>query len=94
MILKAFTIYDNKALNYHSPFYAPADGAALRSFQEVCNDPNTSIGRHPGDYSLWCCGTFDDSNGHFEALIPLQHVVDALVLVKVQPPLPFPAAAQ
>jgi len=88
MILRAYSIYDNKALIYNPPYFAGTDGAALRSFQEVANDMNTSIGRHPGDYSLWYVGDFDDLHG---VLIPVRaaHVADAVSLIQVQPPLGF-----
>lgn len=89
MLLRGYTIYDCKALQYHSPWFAASDGAAVRSFQDLVNDHNTSIARHPGDYSLWFCGTYDDNKGQFHAQVPLTHVIDAAALVAVQAPLPF-----
>lgn len=81
MILRAYTIYDSKSLQYHSPWFAVSDGAACRNFQDLANDLNTMVGRHPRDYSLWLCGTYDDNNGHFLPHIPLLHIVDASALV-------------
>lgn len=89
MQLRGYTIYDNKALQYHSPWFAASDGAAVRSFSDLVNDHNTTIGRHPGDYSLWFCGTYDDNKGHFAAQVPLVHVIDATALVAVQASLPL-----
>lgn len=84
MILRAYTIFDCKALQYHSPWFAVSDGQACRSFQDLANDLNTVIGRHPKDYTLWLCGTYDDSNGQFLPISPLQHIVDAIALVADQ----------
>lgn len=92
MILNAYSIYDRKALQYHPPFFASADGAAVRSMLDLVNDSNTNIGRHPGDYVLFRVGDWDDEHGKFSPHTVLVHVCDALSLVRVQPPL-FSAAA-
>lgn len=89
MLLNSYSIYDNKALVYAAPFFAINDGHAVRSFSDLANDLNTTVGRHPGDFSLYCIGSFSDSNGSLEVLVPLRHVVDAMGLVAQQPRLPF-----
>lgn len=89
MKLNAYTVFDTKALQYHPPFFASTDGAAVRSLQDLANDPNTTVGRHPSDYVLYCAGTYDDSRGLLEPETPLRHVMDAVALVALQPPL-FP----
>jgi len=89
MKLRAYSIYDCKALQYHPPFFAATDGAALRSFSELSNDVNTTVGRHPVDYTLWCVGEYDDNTGQFHPILPLAHVADASALVKVQQPFNF-----
>lgn len=85
MLLRGYTIYDNKALQYHSPWFAASDGAAIRAFQDLVNDHNTTLSRHPGDYSLWWMGTYDDNKGHFHSQVPLVHVIDATALVHIAP---------
>lgn len=85
MMLNAYTIYDRKALQYHAPFFAVADGAAVRNLQDLANDPNTTIGRHPGDFVLYRCGGYDDASGQLLPVSALQHIADALALVKQQP---------
>lgn len=82
MITNAYTIYDRKALHHHTPFFAVADGAAVRSLMDLVNDPNTTIGRHPGDYVLYRVGSFDDSAGFLLPTNPIEHVTDALSLVR------------
>lgn len=63
MILKAYAIYDIKGDVYLTPFFFAADGQAIRAFQDLANDSNTVVGRHPGDYKLCRLGKFDDSTG-------------------------------
>lgn len=81
MIIVAYSLYDNKALTYHQPFYAPTDGAAIRALRELVEDTNTQMGRHPGDFVLYCVGEWDDQFGRFEPHSPLRHVIDATALV-------------
>lgn len=87
MLLNAYSIYDRKGLNYHAPFFAATDGLAVRSFSDLANDANTTVGRHPADYVLFCVGTFSDTNGSLEPTSPLRHVMDANALLQIQPSL-------
>lgn len=89
MILNAYSVFDRKALQYHPPFFASTDGAASRSFMDLANDANTTIGRHPADYVLFRIGTYDDQKGEMIPISPLMHVVDAVALVSPAPALPF-----
>lgn len=99
MLLNAYSVYDRKAGHYHAPFFAVSDGAAVRSFRDLANDPQTTVGRHPGDYVLYRCGQFDDASGLLLHLSAVEHVTDALPLVddvgprsaRAQSILPFPA---
>lgn len=63
MIYQAFSIYDTAAITYSPPFYFATKGLAIRMFSETAADTNTSIGRHPMDFTLFHIGEFDDSNG-------------------------------
>lgn len=85
MILNAYTLFDMKALNYHSPFFTSTDGAAVRMLQDLVSDMNTNVGRHPADYVLYHCGKYDDQSGFFHAEQPLRHVMDAVALVTIKP---------
>lgn len=91
MKLRAYSIYDNKVMSFNAPFYAATDGAAVRSFQDLAQDLNTSVGRHPRDYSLFCVGEFDDTTGYLEAKTPREFIVEAHALVGEQPQLPLAA---
>lgn len=89
MLLRAYTIYDVKALQYHSPWFQHTDGMAVRALMDLVNDPNTNIGRHPRDYTLYMCGIYDDSTGLFTPQTPLLFVSDAVSLLQSQPSLPL-----
>lgn len=84
MKLNGYTIYDNKALQYHPPFFASTDGVAVRNLTQLVGDINTTIGRHPSDYVLYYCGVYDDQLGLFIPEQPLRHVMDAIALVKIE----------
>jgi len=85
MQLKAYSVYDNKALRYFPPYFASTDGEAVRNFADMANDSQTNIGRHPSDYVLYFVGSYDDSNGLFQAEQPMRHVADATSLLKLAP---------
>lgn len=85
MLLRAYSIFDNKALTYHQPFFAATDAAAVRMLRDLVDDSNTSVGRHPGDYALFLVGEWNDQNGQFSALVPSLHVTDAIALVRQEP---------
>lgn len=85
MLLRCYSVYDRKALQYFPPFHASADGAAVRSFSDLANDPNTNVGRHPGDFVLFFIGEYDDSKGAMVPVSPLVHVVDATAVVRATP---------
>lgn len=82
-----YTVYDNKALVYGTPFFAVTDGSAVRSFSDLVNDANTTVGRHPNDFSLFVVGEYDDQKGLLTPFSPLRHLVDAASLVVQQPEL-------
>ena len=85
MISNAYTVYDNKALVFSPPFFQNSDGAAVRMFADLTNDTNTSVGRHPGDYSLFCIGSFSDDKAELVPVSPIRHVIDATSLLKIVP---------
>lgn len=94
MKINAYSIFDRKTLAYFPPFYAPTHGGAVRSLADLVGDTNTTVGRHPNDYVLFCIGCFDDAKGALEPISPIEHVIDAIALVKaMQHEIPFPDRA-
>ncbi|QCQ84590.1 nonstructural protein [Blackfly microvirus SF02] len=82
-------MFDRKALIFHTPFFAVTDGAAVRSFADLVNDPNSTVSRHPTDYVLYRVGVFDDASGMLHGADPVNHIIDAISLVTFNPSLPF-----
>lgn len=71
MLVKAFSILDTKSDTFAPPFFFSTTGQAVRAFKDLANDDRSAVNRHPGDYRLFCIGTFDDSIGR---LLPLDQV--------------------
>lgn len=65
MILKVFSVFDSKAELYRSPFYMNTVGEALRAFQDLANDSQSQVAKHPGDYQLVQIAEYDDATGKF-----------------------------
>ena len=63
MNLEIFSIFDDKARTFATPFFMQNDQMALRAFNDLVSDPNTTIARNPDDYKLYSVGTFDDQTG-------------------------------
>lgn len=65
MLLKCFSVWDDKAKAFMAPFFYPEPGQAIRAFADCVNDPKHGFGKNPHDYSLFVIGTFDDGSGMF-----------------------------
>jgi hypothetical protein len=64
MILKIYSIYDSAANAYMQPFFMHNDGIAIRAFQDNVNSKEeNNISQHPDQFTLFCIGEYDDSNG-------------------------------
>ena len=73
MNLKMFSIYDTKTGMFHTPFFAPHTGVAIRMMSDLGQDLSTVIGRHPHDFALYELGIFDDANASYTP-IPLNNL--------------------
>ncbi|QCQ84743.1 nonstructural protein [Blackfly microvirus SF02] len=81
MLLNAYSLHDQKALNYSPPFFCNAHGQAVRMVMDLVGDPNTMPGRHPADFVLYCVGQWDDVAGILLPAEHREHITDALALV-------------
>lgn len=68
MIIKMFSVFDQKALAFMPPFFTPRSEQAVRSFTECANDPAHGFCRSPQDYTLYELGTFNDDSATFNIL--------------------------
>lgn len=79
-----YSIYDEKALCYGLPFFQKTDGIAIRLFNDLVNDPDSSLYKHPSDYKLYRIGSFEELSALIEPVTPLflanggYNVVDAI----------------
>lgn len=72
MKFEFFAVYDSVSASYAAPFLQSSDVVAERTFRQLCQDPQSSVYRSPGDYSLWHVGSYDDTTGTIESIKPVQ----------------------
>lgn len=68
MLKRTFTVHDNKADMFLSPFYEITVGEAIRAFTDIVNLKDHPVHRHPNDYSLFLLGTYDTQSGQHKNL--------------------------
>ena len=87
-MLRVYSIFDDKAQVFNTPFFSINHGTALRAFGDLCNDTRSSISRYPQDFHLYCLGEFDEDKGcivnaeHPEFIahaVNMVHIVDSPV---------------
>lgn len=88
-MLYIFSVYDSAAGYYKEPFTVSNKGVALREFADACNSAESYLSKHPGDYTLFLIGTFDESTGvltqdsaHVSLGKALEYVKPAIMPVK------------
>lgn len=68
--LIACAVMDQKVGAFFAPIFVRSKQEAVRGFLDACDDPNLAIGKHPGDYQLYCVGSFDDQTGALVSVTP------------------------
>jgi hypothetical protein len=81
MVLKVFSIHDQKAEAYNTPFFQKTKGEALRNFTTGVNDPKTTLNQYPEDFDLWEMGDWDDQTGKFEPYETPKHIAKAIEML-------------
>lgn len=71
--VKVFAVYDSKAEAYMQPFFMQSKGQAIRSWQDVVEDEKTQFAKHPGDFTLFEIGEYNEEKG---LLIPHQQKIN------------------
>lgn len=76
MKVNMYSIYDEAATAYISPFSMHNDGLAIRAFQDNVNakDEN-NISKHPQHFSLFKLAEYDDATGVIEPITPPKFLV-------------------
>lgn len=75
-----FTIKDQKAQVYNTPFFQKSPGEAERSLKSLTNDNQSLISKYPEDFDLYLIGEYDDQTGMMTSLDTPQHIVKAINL--------------
>lgn len=81
MLLKVYSIYDEKAKCFGQPFFMAHNGMALRAFSDLIQDKNTMVAKHPSDFKLYVLGEFDDNSGGLSTLAQPEFLSNALDFV-------------
>lgn len=63
MKIMIYSVYDSKTGVYGQPNFLLNKGAALRAWMDAANDQSSNIGKHPGDYTMFEIGEWDDEAG-------------------------------
>lgn len=85
MLLKAYTVYDMKVEAYMRPWYCLTNGEAVRTFTDAVNDPGSAFNRHPGDFTLYGIGTFDDTLGVLDSAPHENLGCASMYIIEAQP---------
>ncbi|QXP08360.1 MAG: nonstructural protein [Arizlama microvirus] len=78
MVIKVFSIFDDKAQIFSNPFFMPHTGMATRAFADLVNDGQSNVAKHPSDFKLYQIGEYDDVSGLLTA-VPQPVFVNAAV---------------
>ncbi len=70
MKLYVFTVYDAKAEYFMQPLFWRSVGEALRSFEDEVQNPESMLSKHPGDFTLYQIGEYDQATGGIIAQPP------------------------
>ena len=73
-----YSIHDEKAKAYTSPFFLNHNGEAIRAFEDIATDPKTAICKHKADYRLYRIAEYDDVKGEFVQLKQPEMLMHAL----------------
>ncbi len=84
-----FSIYDEKAHAYLPPFTLPRSDMAIRTFSDCINSDTHAFSRHPGDYTLYELGVFDDNTGEISTHPVRTNLGVGLAFKKLDPPLKY-----
>ncbi len=82
-MLKVFSVFDVKAAAYGQPMFMPSNGIALRTFGEVCLNPESPMFKYPEDFALYEVGSWDPSSGVLTTMNPVHLVSAASILAGV-----------
>lgn len=66
MLFSVFSIYDSAISTWLPPLYSRNKGEMLRNFSDAVQDPKSKLAQHPGDFTLFEIGSWDDDKCVFD----------------------------
>lgn len=63
MLMKAYSVKDEKVGVFFQPFFAPHDIVAIRMFQGSLRSKDTLLSEYPEDYALYRIGLWAEMTG-------------------------------
>lgn len=89
-MINAYSIFDDKASVYNTPFFSLNDAVAVRDFTRLVHDDTSLVHVAPRDFHLYRVGEFDDDAGVFNVYDKPAFVAHAVSCIK---PIPLTANA-
>ena len=89
-MINAYSIFDDKASVYNTPFFSLNDAVAVRDFTRLVHDDTSLVHVAPRDFHLYRVGEFDDDAGAFNVYDKPASVAHAVSCIK---PIPLSANA-
>lgn len=71
MNLTMYSVHDEKAQAFLTPFFMLHDGQAIRTFEDCINSRDHQFSHHPSDYTLFKIGTFNDQGAALTDTTPI-----------------------
>jgi hypothetical protein len=87
MKLKAFSIRDQKAEIFNTPYFNKTMGEAERNFAQAVNDSKTMLNKYPEDFDLYYLGEYDDQKGTVAWEETPKHIAKAVSFVQSPQPI-------
>jgi len=82
MILRMYSIRDQKAESFNTPFFQSTHGEAERAFRTAVNDGKTQLNQYPDDFDLYYIGEYDTNTGKTKPCDTPQHILKAVQCVR------------
>ena len=70
MKVMMYSVYDEKACAYATPFFMSTDGQAIRAFGDAVMEGKSQLAVHPEDFGLYYVGEYDDKTGQVISVVP------------------------
>lgn len=80
-LLKTFAVFDSAVGAYLQPFNLRTHEEGIRLFKQNVNNEQTAFAKFPGDYTLFCIGTYDEESGKYRQDGAHQSLGNALELL-------------